>query len=103
MEDELAAQGWYRDPFGRHEDRWFSMGRPTGLVRDGHAESRDEPPDEPYPTPLVPTPEVPRPNETVRAGDVPGEDPNAWEITFGTTAMAWGARTRQEPPSTFDW
>jgi hypothetical protein len=36
-------QGWYRDPFGRHEQRYFSGGRPTKLVRDGHVESYDEP------------------------------------------------------------
>jgi hypothetical protein len=41
-----VAQGWYRDPFGVHEDRYFSEGLPTKLVRDGRAEAYDEPPDE---------------------------------------------------------
>jgi hypothetical protein len=42
------AQGWYRDPYGQHEDRYFSEGQPTKLVRDGGQESYQEPPDEPY-------------------------------------------------------
>ena len=43
-----AAQGWYRDPFGVHEDRYFSDGRPAKLVRDGPAEAYDEPPGKPF-------------------------------------------------------
>ncbi len=43
-----ALQGWHADPFGLHEMRYFSVGRPTKLVRDGRLESYDEPPaDEP--------------------------------------------------------
>jgi hypothetical protein len=42
------AQGWYRDPYGQHEDRYFSAGRPTKLVRDAEQESYHEPPAEPY-------------------------------------------------------
>jgi hypothetical protein len=50
-----VAQGWYRDPFGIHEDRYFSDGRPTKLVRDGRAEAYDEPPGKPFaPADLVP-------------------------------------------------
>jgi hypothetical protein len=37
-------QGWFRDPFGAHEARYFSDGSPTRLVRDGETESYDEPP-----------------------------------------------------------
>lgn len=45
MSDE-HEEGWYSDPFGRHEARWMSQGVPTKLVRDGELESYDEPPDE---------------------------------------------------------
>jgi hypothetical protein len=41
-------EGWYTDPYGVHEARWFSDGRPTKLARDGSNESNHEPPDEPY-------------------------------------------------------
>jgi hypothetical protein len=41
---EHQAQGWYRDPWAIHEDRYFSGGTPTKLVRDGSRESYDEPP-----------------------------------------------------------
>jgi len=43
---EECLEGWYTDPFGRHEARWISSGRPTLLVRDGDVESHDDPPDE---------------------------------------------------------
>ena len=33
---------------------WFSAGSPTGLVRDGHIEGTDPPPDGDVPGPLVP-------------------------------------------------
>ena len=42
------GEGWFTDPFGKHEARWLSAGRPTKLVRDGDAESYDEPPDGPF-------------------------------------------------------
>jgi hypothetical protein len=34
-------EGWYADPTARHEQRWFSAGAPTQLVRDGKVESTD--------------------------------------------------------------
>ena len=36
--DEIAPEGWYTDPYGRHEARWMSAGTPTRLVRDGEVE-----------------------------------------------------------------
>lgn len=42
------VEGWYTDPFDRHEARWFSAGAPSKLVRDGTVESNDPPPDEPF-------------------------------------------------------
>jgi len=48
----MKPQGWYRDPFGVHENRWFSDGDPTKLVRDGAAVAYDEPPPGPVPGPL---------------------------------------------------
>jgi hypothetical protein len=40
----MRSQGWYRDPYGNHDDRWFTHGRPTNLVRDHLTESYDDPP-----------------------------------------------------------
>ena len=34
----MQPQGWYQDPYGVHEDRYFSEGQPTKLVRDGEGE-----------------------------------------------------------------
>ena len=42
--DRQALQGWQADPFGLHESRYFSAGRPTKLVRDNGLEAYDEPP-----------------------------------------------------------
>jgi hypothetical protein len=42
------AQGWYRDPYELHEDRYFSDGQPTRLVRDAGQEAYDQPPDRPF-------------------------------------------------------
>ena len=46
---DVRAQGWYRDPYGVHEDRYFSAGTPTKLVRDNGQESYDPLPDCPLP------------------------------------------------------
>jgi hypothetical protein len=43
------AEGWFRDPYQTHEDRWMSAGLPTKLVRDDGLESYDPPPDRPLP------------------------------------------------------
>ena len=43
---EEQQEGWFTDPYGRHDARWLSDGRPTKLVRDGQVESYDDPPDE---------------------------------------------------------
>ena len=49
----MKAQGWYRDPYGMHEDRYFSDGHPTKLVRDHGAESYNPPPPHPPEVELV--------------------------------------------------
>lgn len=37
----MTFQGWYVDPLGVHDARWFSAGEPTDLVRDDAIEARD--------------------------------------------------------------
>lgn len=41
-------EGWYTDPYARHEARWMSQGKPTALVRDGKVEGHDPAPDGPF-------------------------------------------------------
>ena len=53
MTHESVAEGWYEDPFAVHQYRWFSAGTPTGLVKDGHTEGTDPPPDAEVTGPLV--------------------------------------------------
>jgi len=66
-------EGWYTDPFCRHEARWISAGTPTNLVRDAQTEFHDDPPDEPWshePEPIIP---VGGPNSSRRADDAQHE------------------------------
>jgi hypothetical protein len=51
----MLAEGWHRDPFAIHDDRWICDGQPTSLVRDHGAQSCDEPPPGEPPGPLVPS------------------------------------------------
>jgi hypothetical protein len=44
----MAEEGWYSDPYRVHDQRWFSDGTPTILVRDRGTTSKDPPPDGPY-------------------------------------------------------
>jgi hypothetical protein len=59
-ESAAAAEGWYRDPYGIHQDRWFSAGTPTSLVRDQGTEGHDDPPDYPPPGPPAEIPDTGR-------------------------------------------
>lgn len=77
----MDAEGWYRDPFGAHEARWFSDGHPTLLVRDGSVESHDEPPDTAFDLLLIPVPEIEADGSDLQRADVdvstnlPGDGP----------------------------
>jgi hypothetical protein len=62
----MKAQGWYHDPYGVHEGRYFSDGRPTKLVRDCGIESYDPPPPRP--------PDV-EPDEMTPSSPAYGSDP----------------------------
>jgi hypothetical protein len=93
---ERTAEGWYRDPTGRHEQRWFSDGAPTALVRDGELDARDQlnehEAEQLKGAPLQFT------HETRSAGladpyAVPGEGPVAW----------WDSSVPKADEPAFDW
>jgi hypothetical protein len=65
----MEIEGWYKDPYGRHENRWFSNGRATNLVSDAGHTSHDEPVGEPFDGELIEADEVPIAHETQRVGD----------------------------------
>ena len=50
----MDEEGWFKDPYQRHEARWMSNGSPTALVRDAGVESNDTPPDGPLAVELEP-------------------------------------------------
>jgi len=88
-------EGWYLDPYGVHEDRWFSAGTPTALVRDRGTEAHDEPP--PYPPPVAPV-EAPVPDDKFpqddfkRADAAEAGDPNAKrDVISRAFEIGWGA------------
>jgi hypothetical protein len=68
MSHGSAAEGWYEDPYGVHEFRWFSDGTPTSLVRDGPVEATDPPPPGEVSGPLVP--EEPAPEAGADGSDL---------------------------------
>jgi hypothetical protein len=82
----VNAEGWYVDPFGIHEPRWFSDGTPTELVRDGGVESHDPPSSTSYTRALEPVVEAgsPGPDDLRRADDGEAEqgahDESTWEV-----------------------
>ena len=84
----MKAQGWYRDPYGIHQDRYFSDGQPTKLVRDGEAESYDPPPPGPPRTELTEvTPSPPGDNSDLRRAD----DRSAGPAVYNKEAAFWAA------------
>jgi len=69
-EEKEFEEGWYTDPYGRHEARWMSAGQPTKLVRDAGVESYDAPPDEDSSVAAERiVPEPPPGADVVRSGD----------------------------------
>jgi hypothetical protein len=78
----MKAEGWYEDPYRVHDDRWYSDGTPTELVRDGGVEAKDPPPPQDAPAgPLVPCavdeasagPDDLRRADDAEAGEAPAE------------------------------
>jgi hypothetical protein len=65
----MEAQGWYRDPWDIHNDRWFSARRPTDLVRDDGVESRDSPPNGEVAVPLRPAEQAPADSSDAKRAD----------------------------------
>ena len=82
----MRAEGWYRDPYLVHEDRWFSAGQPTKLVRDGRIENYDPPPDGPPKAELAEVRSAqPGDGSDLRRAD----NPKAGAI-YAPDAVAWG-------------
>ena len=92
----MNAQGWYLDPYHRHQDRWFSDGQPTALVRDGRSEASDPPPD------MVPNEPLVRSElgvgtdatDLVRVG-APSVSPGAGDAAFDLHPLAFHAPSRR--------
>ncbi len=78
----MNAEGWYLDPYGLHEARWFSDGAPTSLVRDAGTESQDPPPDAPVPVTLEPVPETVTDDTDLLRADTTEDDVDdaVWDV-----------------------
>jgi hypothetical protein len=79
------AQGWYYDPYSRHADRWYSVGRPTDLVRDDGIETRDAPPAGEPLFPLIP------------AEGAEGQEPAGGGLTSRPAPRTWRRRSLWPP------
>jgi hypothetical protein len=84
----MKAQGWYRDPYGVHEDRYFSAGQPTKLVRDGRVEAYDPPPSYPPEEELLEA----APSPAADSSDLRRADERAaGPATYARNAAFWAA------------
>lgn len=81
----MRAQGWYKDPYGLHGERWFSNGSPTRIVCDAGLESEDPPPDLPFSGALVRVPD----GRSVPEGAINGNEPG--QVSDPGTRGAWEA------------
>lgn len=100
MSDE-TLEGWYTDPYGRHDARWMSDGRPTKLVRDGRVTSQDEPPDGPWvrkPEPWESESDGGRGSDLLRADAA--ESGNGYDAKRARWAVY--DQLAAQPPSAFD-
>ena len=96
-----VLEGWYTDPYRRHDARWMSAGRPTNLVRDGNVTSHDEPPDGPW----VTKPEPWASESTAGAGsDLLRADSAEAGDAYDEKRGKWAAydQLAAQPPSAFD-
>lgn len=109
MHAELPAEGWFEDPYRLHQHRWYSMGKPSNLVRDGHSESYDAPPDEALPGPLVPAATEPDSrtggSDLRRADEAERDDPKkysdaVWETLSTVFPVNLQSATAAGPPGT---
>jgi hypothetical protein len=85
----MGAQGWQPDPFGRHEDRWFSEGKPTRLVRDQGVEYYDDPPLEHY---------EPQPTEFFAPGNGSHDEPQGTGSAQDPGNFVPGMAQYDDPP-----
>jgi hypothetical protein len=91
----VKAQGWYRDPYSVHEDRYFSDGQATKLVRDSGVEGYDPPPPGSPETELVEIPESEQSDgsDLRRADDrSAGYNPQATAWSAIDSALVYGPR-----------
>lgn len=84
----MQAEGWYHDPFKAHDDRWFSDGVPTSLVRDERREATDPPPAPQWDGPLVACESNGTPDDLKRADD---PSSGASSPNYTTAALDAGA------------
>jgi hypothetical protein len=90
---DAHEEGWYTDPFARHDARWMSAGTPTKLVRNGDEESYDEPPaEEPSVTPSPIAEEQARDgDDLLRADEAEGGSLNGRLQDAAQFGSTWGS------------
>jgi len=93
----VQAQGWYHDPYLVHEDRYFSAGQPTKLVRDDGLEAYDPPPAGPPKTELV----AARHTEPSAGSDLRRADDPAAGAVYDGNAAKW--TVFDEAPASAPW
>jgi hypothetical protein len=96
-------QGWFNDPFGLHEKRYFSGGRPTKLVRNGKVDAYDEPPSMTFDLAAALGPEEMAAREEAAAGRDPGTRPAGRTTTASGGSGGRDAPRRPAPVRSAPW
>ena len=94
-------EGWFSDPYVRHEARWLSDRNATKLVRDGEVTSYDEPPSGPW----IKTPErVEADPSSTEGSDLKRADEAQSGDAYDPRRAKWAVydQLAAQPPSAFD-
>ena len=97
MEPVELIEGWYTDPYQRHEARWMSQGKPTRLVRDDGVEGSDPVADIPFvvdPERIRGDESAPHGSDLLRADD---EQQDAPYVADDAARGAWDAFDQSNP------
>lgn len=78
-----GTEGWNPDPYGRHEARWYSAGRPTALVSDDGQDGQD-------PLPGGTPPNTPESVSTASPLNAAAIRPNAADVAESSASPAAG-------------
>ncbi len=86
---DVTFEGWYTDPYQRHQARWMSQGTPTPLVKDSGIEGTDPVGDAPF--------EVTPVRIGAEGSQIKRRNWGFWLVAVGVVAILGGVYLIQTP------